>query len=48
MINFGSTVDLYNSYRTLTSYTENFIVVPTLTGWKYIPREKPNKKNERT
>ncbi len=44
----GSTVDPYNSYTTLISYTENFIVVPTLTGWKYIPRKKFNKKNERT
>ena len=43
MINFGSTVDLYNSYTTLTSYTENFIVVPDTIGWKYIPREKPSK-----
>ena len=25
MIGFGSTVDPYNSYTTLTSYTENFI-----------------------
>ena len=40
----GSTVDPYNSYTTLISYTENFIVVPTITGWKYIPREKSNKK----
>ena len=40
----GSTVDPYNSYTTLISYTENFIVVPTTFGWKYIPREKSNKK----
>jgi hypothetical protein len=38
MIGFGSTVDPYNSYTTLISYTENFIVVPTTFGWKYIPR----------
>ena len=36
----GSTVDPYNSYTTLISYTENFIVYPTLTGWKYVPRER--------
>ena len=38
LIRSGSTVDPYNSYTTLISYTENFIVYPTLTGWKYVPR----------
>ena len=47
MINSGSTVDPYNSYTTLISYTENFIVVPTITGWKYIPR-KEFKNDKRT
>ena len=47
MINFGSTVDPYNSYTTLTSYTENFIVVLTTFGWKYIPR-KEFKNDKRT
>ena len=45
----GSTVDPYNSYSTLTSYTEDYIVFPVLGGWKYIPRKKfKKKKNERT
>tara|TARA_R100000388_G_C7148072_1_gene113184 strand:+ start:42 stop:191 length:150 start_codon:yes stop_codon:yes gene_type:complete len=49
MINFGSTVDPYNSYTTLTSYTENFIIVPDIIGWKYIPRKKlsKTKKNDK-
>jgi|LULO01.1.fsa_nt_gb hypothetical protein len=48
MIGFGSTVDPYNSYTTLISYTENFIVVPTTFGWKYIPRTefKDDKKGQ--
>ena len=45
MIGFGSTVDPYNSYTTLISYTENYIVFPTLTGWKYMPRQKFDSKN---
>jgi len=40
MIGFGSTVDPYNSYCSLTSYTKDFMIVPTIVGWKYIPRTK--------
>jgi len=45
LITSGSTVDPYNSYTTLISYTENFIVFPTLTGWKYMPRQKFDRQN---
>ena len=38
MIGSGSTVDPYNSYCSLTSYTKDFMIVPTIVGWKYIPR----------
>ena len=38
MIGSGSTVDTYNSYCSLTSYTKDFMIVPTIVGWKYIPR----------
>ena len=45
LISSCSTVDPYNSYTTLISYTENFIVYPTLTGWKYVPRERFDNQN---
>ena len=33
-----TTVEQGNSYTTLTSYTKDFMIVPTIVGWKYIPR----------
>tara|TARA_B100001778_G_scaffold253680_1_gene213749 strand:+ start:41 stop:196 length:156 start_codon:yes stop_codon:yes gene_type:complete len=32
-----------NSYTTLTSYTKDFICVPDIVGWKYIPRTNYDK-----
>ena len=46
MICFGSTVDPYNSYCSLTSYEKDVMIVPTIVGWKYIPRTKTEDQKE--
>ncbi len=33
-----TTVEEGNSYTTLTSYTKDFICIPDIVGWRYIPR----------
>ena len=44
------TIDNYGSWgvpiesTTLISYTEDFMVVPDIVGWKYIPRTKSDEK----
>ncbi len=40
---YGSWGVPYNS-TTLISYTKDFMVVPDITGWKYIPRSNKMKK----
>ena len=45
MIYSGSTVDPYNSYCSLTSFTEDFMIIPISGGWKYIPRTKSKDDN---
>ena len=39
-----TTVEEGNSYTTLTSFTKDFMIVPSIVGWKYIPRTKSNEK----
>ena len=39
-----TTVEQGNSYTTLTSFTKDFMIVPTIGGWVYIPRTKSDEK----
>ena len=42
-----TTVEEGNSYTTLTSYTKDFMIVPDIVGWKYIPRTKSEEKTRK-
>ena len=43
MIGFGSTVDPYNSYCSLTSYENDYIIIPRIDGWEYRSRKQNDK-----
>ena len=43
----NTTVEEGYSYTTLTCYTKDFMIVPDIVGWKYIPRTKSDEKTRK-